>query len=210
MYPRVSCSGLNIWTVGHSTHPLEVFLKLLTTHHVEAIVDVRRFPFSPRFPWLGQDMLPQDLSLANLGYHHLAQLGGRRPPLPNSVNTAWRNSSFQGYADYMGTTEFEEGMEQLLQRARAQRVAIMCSEAVWWRCHRSLIADFLTASEASVFHVLSTAAPQPHPYTAPARLLAGHLTYAAGEGVAARKGKSQPDSSGDEGVEPAADQVLPD
>jgi uncharacterized protein (DUF488 family) len=134
-----------VLTVGHSNRPLEEFVRLLQAHGVTLVVDVRRMPGSRRNPQFGRDTLPPALQQAGIGYAHMPGLGGRRRRRPDSPNTGWANASFQGYADYMLTPEFETGLQELLEQVRGQRAALMCAEAVPWRCHRSLIADVLVA-----------------------------------------------------------------
>lgn len=146
-----------ILTVGHSTHPLEEFLALLRDAAVTAIADVRRVPGSNRYPWFNQDALAQSLADAGIGYRRIDQLTGRRPrqrDVPDAVNGLWRNRSFHNYADYALSAEFESGLTELIGDAAAGRTAVMCSEAVWWRCHRRLIADHLLARDIEVAHLM--------------------------------------------------------
>lgn len=171
-------AGLEVWTVGHSTHSLETFLAMLAAHDIEAIADVRRHAGSRKYPHFNPDALRHALAQAGVEYVPLPELGGRRPPLADSHNTVWRNSSFRGYADYMETDAFREGIERLLALARRRRTAIMCAEAVWWRCHRSLIADYLKVRGICVRHILGTGKSEVHPYTSAARIRDGALTYA--------------------------------
>src|SRR4051812_11588665 len=131
---------LTLWTVGHSTRSIEEFLAMLKSQRIEAVADVRRVPGSRRHPQFGQESLVASLAAAGIGYFHFGELGGRRPALPGSPNTGWRNAAFQGYADYMMSEPFQAGFERLLELASKQRTAIMCAEALWWRCHRGLIA----------------------------------------------------------------------
>lgn len=168
-----------IWTVGHSTHPIEEFLGLLAAAGIQNIADVRSFPGSRKFPQYGQDALAATLTSHAIGYRWLQALGGRRRASPDSPNTAWRNTSFRGYADYMSSEEFERGLAQLLEIASNARTAIMCAEAVWWRCHRSLIADALSVRGIEVVHILDAKHFKVHPMTAPARIVRGELTYTA-------------------------------
>ena len=142
-------------------------------------MDVRHFPGSRRYPHFNKEQLAESLSKAGIEYHHLAQLGGRRRPRPGSHNTAWRNEAFRGYADYMETNAFAEGINRLLDLARKKRVAIMCAEAVWWRCHRSLIADYLKARGHQVLHIQSATKAEEHPFTSAARIVDGKLSYQA-------------------------------
>jgi uncharacterized protein (DUF488 family) len=177
----VSCE-LTIWTIGHSTRPLDEFLALLAQHRIEAVADVRRFPASRRCPQYGRLELQASLERDQLDYRWLPTLGGRRRPVPDSPNTAWRNASFRGYADYMQTPEFAAGLEQLLDLARRLRTTLLCAESVWWRCHRSMIADALRARGIVVVHILDAGHSTVHPWTAPARIVDGRLTYAATDG----------------------------
>jgi uncharacterized protein (DUF488 family) len=173
----VTMNALSIWTVGHSTRTIEEFIDLLRHHQIETLVDVRHFPGSRKFPHFSKGALHDALVTAGIRYEHLVELGGRRPVHPDSHNVAWRNASFRGYADYMETDPFRGGVERLLEIARAGRTAIMCSEAVWWRCHRSMIADYLKAMGVQVSHILSAKKVQDHPYTSAARLVDGRLWY---------------------------------
>lgn len=168
-----------IWTIGHSTRTLEEFLDLLNTQHIELLADVRSHPGSRKFPHFNQDALAQSLEDAGLAYLHFPELGGRRRARPDSPNSAWRNASFRGYADYMQTPPFRDGINSLLENASAKRTAIMCSEAVWWRCHRSMISDDLKAQGVRVVHILSPTKVQEHPYTSAASIVEGRLSYAA-------------------------------
>ena len=171
-----------IWTIGHSTRTLEEFLGLLVEYRIEAIADVRRFPGSRRYPYFASDALAASLPTHGIAYRWMPRLGGRRKVQPGSPNTAWRNASFQGYADYIATTEFAEGLAELLALAANQRTAMMCAEAVWWRCHRSIIADVLKLRGIEVIHIIDATHTTVHPYTSPARIMDGRLSYAAPQG----------------------------
>ncbi len=177
-------SGATIWTIGHSTRSLNTFLALLAHFQVEAVADVRRFPGSRRQPQYAQAALHSELAEHGVAYHWLVALGGRRRPRPDSPNIAWRNSSFRGYADYMAGAEFVEGLNELLDVAAHRRTAIMCAEAVWWRCHRALIADVLCVRGINVVHIIDETHAVTHPYTSPARVVQGRLSYVPGEGEA--------------------------
>jgi len=168
---------LSIWTVGHSTLPIENFVARLRSFHIEVLADVRSFPGSRRYPQFNQDSLKASLESAGISYEHFRELGGRRRARPDSLNVAWRNESFRGYADYMETEEFRVGVARLLNLAGKQRVAIMCSEAVWWRCHRSMISDFLKVKGIDVMHIMSEGKSEPHPFTSAARVVSGELSY---------------------------------
>ena len=158
-----------VWTVGHSTRDLNGFLELLTENGIEVLVDVRRFPGSRRHPQFGKDALRDSLSSTGIEYVHLEELGGHRKPRPDSRNTAWRNDSFRGYADYMETEEFRIGIGRLLELATSKPTAVMCAEAVWWRCHRGLIADYLKSQGVLVWHIMGRGKCELHPYTTVAR-----------------------------------------
>src|SRR5437016_6426396 len=155
---------VTVWTVGHSTRTIEAFMALLADQKIEALADVRQFPGSRRHPQFGQDALAKSLAEAGVEYIHFPELGGRRRAQPNSPNTAWRNEAFRGYADYMMTGAFVAGIERLLKLARQKRTAIMCAELLWWRCHRSLIADYLKAKGHQVLHIMDGKKAEEHPF----------------------------------------------
>jgi uncharacterized protein (DUF488 family) len=167
-----------VWTIGHSTRSLDELLVLLQTHGIEAVADVRRFPGSRRSPQFERTRLASGLVRCGLAYQWLPALGGRRPPAPDSPNDAWRSPAFRGYADYMNTAAFAEGWGELVNLACGLRTAIMCAEAVWWRCHRGLLADLLAWQGFEVRHILGPGAATAHPYTAAAGVLNGRLSYA--------------------------------
>ncbi|MEO8881715.1 MAG: DUF488 domain-containing protein [Gemmatimonadaceae bacterium] len=166
-----------LWTVGHSTHPIEEFLDLLRAHDVTRIADVRRFPGSRAHPHFNPDALAASLAEGGIAYTPMLSLGGRRKPRADSPHVAWRNDAFRGYADYMDTPEFASAADELATLALADRVAVMCAEAVWWRCHRSMIADYFKATGWTVLHILDAREAKEHPYTAVARVVDGILTY---------------------------------
>ena len=168
-----------VWTIGHSTRTLDQFLQLLVGHRIEAVADVRRYPGSRRWPHFAGDALSEALETRDILYVGFPELGGRRTPVPDSPHTAWRSAAFRGYADYMMTDGFAEGLDRLVNLACGQRSAIMCAEAVWWRCHRGLIADVLRWRGFDVRHIMGPAAAVPHPYTSAARIVGGRLSYAA-------------------------------
>jgi uncharacterized protein (DUF488 family) len=168
---------LRVWTIGHSTRTEPEFLALLAEHDIEAVADVRRYPGSRRLPQFGRDRLAAELRARGLAYVWLPELGGRRRPAPDSANSAWRNPSFRGYADYMQTEPFAEGLASLVSLACGLRTAIMCAEAVWWRCHRGLIADALRWIGFEVWHILGPGSSVLHPYTSAASIRAGRLSY---------------------------------
>lgn len=168
-----------IFTVGHSRRPLDEFLALLQAHGIRHLVDVRTIPRSRHNPQFGQDQFVPALEAAGIQYSHAPDLGGLRRARRDSANTAWRNASFRGYADYMQTQPFAAALERLIAAGREQPTAIMCAEAVPWRCHRSLIADALLAHGVNVEEVASTTRTQPHKLTPWARLSGKTITYPA-------------------------------
>ncbi|MBD8880074.1 MULTISPECIES: DUF488 family protein, N3 subclade [Rhodanobacter] len=168
-----------IWTIGHSTRTLEEFLALLAAYSIEAIADVRRFPGSRRQPQFARDAFAASLSTHGIAYQWFPPLGGRRRARPDSPNTAWRNAAFRGYADHLASAEFAEGLAELLAFAARQRTAVMCAEAVWWRCHRSIIADVLKQRGVEVIHILDLHHGVVHPWTSAAQIENGKLSYAA-------------------------------
>jgi uncharacterized protein (DUF488 family) len=170
-------NGLSVWTVGHSTRSSEEFTEILLAHRIETLLDVRSFPGSRRYPHFNKPDLSRQLESIGIAYVHLPALGGRRRPLANSKNTAWENSSFRAYADHMESDEFKKGIETLLELARNRRTAVMCAESLWWRCHRSLIADFLKADGVEVIHIFDPVKTEGHPYTSAARIIDGRLSY---------------------------------
>jgi len=168
---------VKIWTVGHSTRSGEEFTEILKSQHIEVLVDVRTFPGSRRYPQFNRASLAGHLNALGIDYKHEPRLGGRRSPRPDSHNTAWRNAQFRGYADHMETDEFKSGVRELLELASTKRVAVMCAEAVWWRCHRSLIADYLKAEGHEVLHIIDQKKTEEHPFTSAATIVDGKLSY---------------------------------
>src|SRR5215470_19615411 len=163
---------MRIWTIGHSTRPIDEFVSLLEENGIKVLVDVRTWPGSRRYPQFNEEALVESLNAHGIRYEHFPELGGRRKPSADSHNTAWRNASFRGYADHMETEQFHQGIERLLNLAReGGRIAIMCAEAVWWRCHRALISDHLKASGIEVMHILDWNKIEPHPFTSAARIV---------------------------------------
>jgi len=136
------------------------------------------FPGSRRYPQFNRDSFSKALANSNIRYEHFPELGGRRKPRADSPNTAWRNDAFRGYADYMMTPEFKAGIDRLLTIAKREPTVIMCAEAVWWRCHRSLISDYLKAKSITVLHIMGEGKIQEHPFTSAARIVNGQLSYA--------------------------------
>lgn len=166
-----------VWTVGHSTRSSEEFGKILIAHNIEALVDVRSFPGSRRYPQFNRAALAESLARLGIKYQHEPRLGGRRSPNADSRNTAWRNPSFRAYADHMESDDFKQGVKELLELAAATPTAAMCAEALWWRCHRSLIADYLKAGGHCVIHIVDLTKTEEHPFTAAARIVNGELSY---------------------------------
>jgi len=168
---------MELWTVGHSTLSIEQLIEALRSFEIKVLADVRSFPGSRRYPHFNRESLSGSLADAGIEYQHFPELGGRRRARPDSVNMTWRNESFRGYADYMETNAFREGITRLLNVARARATVVMCAEAVWWRCHRSLISDYLKASGVEVTHIMAAGKSQPHPFTSAARIVNGELSY---------------------------------
>jgi uncharacterized protein (DUF488 family) len=186
-----------VWTIGHSTRNIDDFISLLEENGIKLLADVRSLPGSKRYPQFNKEALAESLNARGIRYEHFPELGGRRKAKPDSRNTAWRNISFRGYADYMETEPFHNGITRLLDLAAqgaaawaaaelkddgweavtSWRTAIMCAEAVWWRCHRSLISDYLKSHGIDVVHILDAKNIEPHPYTSAARIVGGKLSY---------------------------------
>ena len=166
-----------IWTIGHSTRTLEELVAMLHSFDIALVADIRSFPGSRRYPQFNKEALELSLPENHIRYEHLRELGGRRKVKPGSRNTAWRNAAFQGYADYMETEEFKMGIDRLEKMAVLQKTAYMCSEAVWWRCHRSMVSDELKARGWTVMHIMEKGKAVEHPFTSVAKLVNGELRY---------------------------------
>jgi uncharacterized protein (DUF488 family) len=166
-----------IYTIGHSTHTLEEFVVMLKSFNIELLADIRSFPGSRKFPHFNKENLAASLAEKNIEYIHLKNLGGRRKVNPDSCNTGWRVAAFRGYADYMETENFKKAIEELEKIASQKRVAYMCAEAVWWRCHRSLVSDYLKNEGWTVLHIMDVGKSTEHPYTSPAKIIDGKLDY---------------------------------
>lgn len=166
-----------IYTIGHSTRSLDEFLELLFAFDITVLADIRKLPGSRKYPQFNQDELKESLEAHGISYIYLEKLGGRRKPSRTSKNTTWRNKSFQAYADYMETTDFKDGVQELEAFAAEKPVAMMCSEAVWWRCHRSMVSDYLKATGWQVLHIMALAKATEHPYTSPARVVGNTVSY---------------------------------
>jgi len=171
-----------IFTLGHSTLPIERFIALLKLYGIGRLVDIRTVPRSRYNPQFNDTALAASLPAAQIEYVHLPALGGLRRPRKDSPNAGWKNESFRGYADYMQTPAFQEALEKLIQMSLAQRVAIMCAEAVPWRCHRSLVADALQVRGVAVIEILSETNYRPHPLTPFAQVEGTQITYPPEQG----------------------------
>ncbi|MBK5214276.1 MAG: DUF488 domain-containing protein [Flavobacteriaceae bacterium] len=166
-----------IWTIGHSTRTLEELVQMLDSFNIELLMDVRHYPGSRKFPHFNKENLMVSLPENGIEYRHMVELGGRRKVDPNSKNDAWRLASFRGYADYMDTQEFKDALVKLEKIAAEKRTAIMCAEAVWWSCHRSMISDALKVKGWTVMHIMGENTATEHPYTAAANVVDGELDY---------------------------------
>lgn len=172
-------SAGTLWTIGHSIRAWDEFAAMLLAARIEVLADVRRFAGSRRNPQFSGQVMGAALAESEIAYVPMPELGGRRPARADSPNLAWRNASFRGYADYMQTPDYRAARERLAELARAKQVAVMCAEAMWWQCHRSLIADDFKAAGWEVIHLLSPGREQEHPYTSAARIVEGRLDYTA-------------------------------
>lgn len=186
-----------IWTIGHSTRPIEELIGLLRENAVERLVDIRRYPGSRRQPQYGQEALAGALRSAGIAYVHEAELGGRRTPAPDSPNGYWRDRGFRGYADYMATPEFAGALRRLEALGAERPTAILCAEAVPWRCHRQLVADALVAGGHEVAHIIGGGRTQAHALSSAARVRPdGTLVY-PGDGEQARLFEAGDDAGND-------------
>lgn len=167
-----------IWTIGHSTHSLDAFIAIIKSLQIESIADIRSFPGSRKFPHFNKEALEISLPANSISYFHLKELGGRRKVKPDSVNTNWRHPAFRGYADYMETTSFKEAIQNLELLAAEKKTAYMCSEALWWRCHRSMVSDWMKLHGWTVLHIMGAGKTTEHSYTSPARISDSELLYA--------------------------------
>ena len=170
---------LVVFTIGHSTRTIEGFIRLLKAHRVQRVLDVRTIPRSRHNPQFNRDQLSPALHRARMHYTHMPGLGGLRRARRDSSNTAWRNASFRGYADYMQTVEFDDNLSRCIALARRERVVLMCAEAVPWRCHRSLIADALIVRGIEAMEITSGIRARPHALTQWARVKGTRVTYPA-------------------------------
>ncbi|MCL5283243.1 MAG: DUF488 domain-containing protein [Armatimonadetes bacterium] len=168
---------IQIWTIGHSNRSLEALVGMLASFQVQLLADIRTVPRSRHNPQFNRETLPAELNRFGAEYIHYAGLGGLRRPVNPSPNSGWRNESFRGFADYMLTPEFSANLDELIEVAAQRRIAVMCAEAVPWRCHRSLIADALVIRDVSVFHIMGVYRDQPHRLTPWARREGMRLIY---------------------------------
>ncbi len=170
-----------LWTIGHSTRDIADFIELLTENKIEVLADVRSLPGSGKYPQFNRENLSLSIEEAGMEYQYWKELGGLRKKQKDSKNTVWRNASFRNYADYMDTDEFQKHVTLLLEAARRKRTCICCAEAVWWRCHRSMIADYFKSKGWKVLHIMAPGKTEEHPYTKPAKVISGKLVYGTGE-----------------------------
>ncbi|MCO5249178.1 MAG: DUF488 domain-containing protein [Chitinophagales bacterium] len=171
------CNDRKIFTIGHSTRSIDELIELLETYQIQLLADIRHYPGSRKNPQFSKENLNKILPLHQIEYIHLLDLGGRRPVQKDSINDLWRNDSFRGYADYMETEQFEKAVQNLQGLASQKTTCYMCSEAVWWRCHRSMVSDYLKAKGWTVMHILSKTKCEEHPYTSPARIVGDKVYY---------------------------------
>lgn len=176
---RMPSDSPTVWTIGHSTRGIQEFVTVLAAYDIEILIDVRRFPESRRLPQFGHAALERSLAENGIAYRWLPALGGRRSPQANSVNLGWRNTSFRGYADFVASEEFADGLFELVMLAHGLRAAMMCAELLWWRCHRRIIADVLLSIGLPVVHIRDADTSELHRLIAPARVVRGRLTYPA-------------------------------
>jgi len=166
-----------IYTIGHSTRPLEELIKLLISFNIQIVADIRSFPGSRRFPQFNKENLLQTFPQNGISYQHFPELGGRRKALKDSKNIAWKNEAFRGYADYMASSTFKKEILRLEKIALKQTTAYMCSEAVWWRCHRSMVSDYLKYRGWLVMHIMGENKAEEHLYTSVSKIANGKLSY---------------------------------
>ena len=171
---------MKIYTIGHSTHAITRFIAMLKSFDIQLLADIRSMPGSKKYPQFNQDALSWSLKENGIEYVHMPGLGGRRRALKHSVNTVWQNKAFRGYADYMGTDEFKTAIQELERLATIRCTAYMCAEAVWWRCHRSLVSDYLKAHGWEVLHIMDIGKVTEHPYSSPARPVQGDIFHGSG------------------------------
>lgn len=173
----MSINTLSVYTIGHSTRTIDDFIKLIKSYGIEEVIDVRTIPGSKHNPQYNEENLKISLAEQNIEYLHIKELGGLRKPNKDSINMGWKNKSFRGYADYMQTPEFSKALNQLIDLSKSKTVAIMCAEAVPWKCHRSLIGDSLVASKIAVEDIIAIGKSSPHELTKFAKVSGGNVTY---------------------------------
>lgn len=166
-----------IWTIGHSTLTLKELVERLHSFQIKMLVDIRSFPHSRHNPQFNTESLEITMPENNIQYVHLKELGGRRKPNPDSKNTSWHHIAFRSYADYMETEEFKNAIKVLEQIGLKNRTAYMCSEAVWWRCHRRMVSDYLKVHGWKVMHIMELNKAEEHPFNTPAHVVKGELSY---------------------------------
>lgn len=166
-----------IYTIGHSNRTFEELVLMLKSFDIKLLADIRNYPGSRMFSHFNKEYLEQALPENGIRYIHLKALGGRRKPLPDSKNTAWRLAAFRGYADYMETKPFKEAIRELEKLGKKAPTVYMCSEALWWSCHRALVSDYLKFRGWEVIHIMDVKKSSPHTYTSPARIINDHLSY---------------------------------
>ena len=172
-----------IYTIGNSTRSFDEFLKLLKHSNIQVLADIRAYPGSRRYPHFNKEALQNLLKQHGIQHLHLPGLGGRRKPSKDSKNIAWKNDAFRGYADYMETDIFKKEIIHLEEIALQSATAYMCSEAVWWRCHRALVSDYLKSNGWLVLHIINETKSEEHPYTSAAKIINGKLDYSGGESL---------------------------
>ena len=177
MEPSIEERAQALWTIGHSTREWEFFLGMLHDAGIVVLGDVRRFAGSRRNPQFSGETMARELPRAGIEYIGMPDLGGRRTPRKDSPHSAWRNASFRGYADYMDSREYQAARARLAGIAGERRTAVMCAEAMWWQCHRSLISDDFKADGWTVIHLMAPGRSEEHPYTSAARIVEGRLDY---------------------------------
>lgn len=187
-------SALRVFTIGHSTRPIDEFIRLLTAHCVDRVIDIRTIPRSRHNPQFGRDQLSRDLRQVGIRYTHMPGLGGLRHPRRHSANSGWRNAGFRGYADYMQTATFRRSLDRCIDLAKDSRLVLMCAEAVPWRCHRSLVADALIVRGITVSEITSGVRARPHSLTPWAEVNGNQITYP--DSAAARELRHPKRSSG--------------
>lgn len=166
-----------IYSIGHSTYPIHDFLEILDSFNIQLLADIRRYPGSRKYPQYNQDALRKSLEEHGIQYQYIEELGGRRKPKNDSHNTGWKNLSFRGYADYMEMDNFLSGINELEQFGTNFKTVFMCSESLWWRCHRSLVSDYLKLEGWKVWHIMGKEKEIEHPYSSVAQIINDQLSY---------------------------------